>query len=184
LQDAFIECIATAGDYSPGPVYGWESNVIIFSVPYRWNVPPAKIETGQRVMFARTPNVPFQLLDPKIKNSNRLHSYLAGMEGYDAGVDSVIMLDLDGHVTEGRGENVFAVKDRRLFSPSDGILQGVSREAVLEIARDNGIEATLGDMTPYDLYNADEVFFCSTAGGIMPIIEIDGRQVGDGRPGE
>ena len=184
LKDAFIECIATRGDYSPGPVYGWKPSVIIFSVPYRWNVPPAKIETGARVMFARTPNVPFRNVDPKIKNSNRLHSYLAGMEAYDAGVDSVIMLDLDGHVTEGRGENVFAVKDGRLFSPSEGILQGVSREAVLEIAGDNGIDAIVGDMSPYDFYTADEAFFCTTAGGIMPIVEIDGRRVGAGRPGE
>ena len=184
LRDAFIECIATPGDYSPGSVYDWKTSVIIFSVPYRWNVPPAKIEAGARVMFARTPNVSFRNVDPKIKNSNRLHSYLAGRECYDAGADSVIMLDLDGRVTEGRGENVFAVRDGRLYSPSEGILQGVSREAVLEIAEDNGIEARLGEMTPYDFYTADEAFFCTTAGGIMPIVEIDGRRVGAGRPGE
>ena len=98
----------------------------------------------------------------------------------DAGVDESIMLDMDGHVTEARGANVFAVKDGTLYTPGEGILHGITRLAVLEIAQDNDIETVATAMTPYDFYNADEAFFASTAGGVMPIVQVDGRQVGDG----
>jgi branched-chain amino acid aminotransferase len=184
LEDSFIECIITRGDYMPEPTYRWRPTVVIFAVPYRWMIPPAKIETGARAIFARTRNIPMQCVDPKIKNNSRLHSYLALLEGVDVGVDEIIMLDLDGFVTEGRGANIFAVKDGRLYTPGEGILRGITREAVLEIAQDEGIPASIAALTPYDFYTADEAFFASTAGGVMPVIEIDRRQVGAGRPGD
>ena len=147
------------------------------------NVIAEKIETGASAIFSRTRNIPFQCIDPRIKNSNRLHSYLALLESMDAGVDESIMLDMEGHVTEARGANVFAIKDGNLYTPDEGILYGITRQAVLEIAQDNDIETVSTPLTPYDFYNADEAFFASTAGGIMPIVQVDGRQVGDGRVG-
>ena len=183
LRDSFIECLVTRGASSATPPFTSHQTVIIFAIPYRSMVSPAKIETGVSAIFSRTRNIPFQCIDPKIKNSNRLHSYMALLEAVDAGVDESIMLDMDGHVTEARGANVFAVKDGILYTPGEGILHGITRLAVLEIAQDKGIETVASPMTPYDFYTADEAFFASTAGGTMPIIQLDGRQVGDGQVG-
>ncbi len=183
LKDSFIECLITRGVSAPTPPFTSRPTLIIFAIPYRSMVTAEKIETGASAIFSRTRNIPFECVDPRIKNSNRLHSYLALLESMDAGVDESIMLDMEGHVTEARGANVFAVKDGSLYTPDEGILHGITREAVLEIARDNDIEAVARDITPYDFYTADEAFFASTAGGIMPIVQVDGRQVGDGRVG-
>ena len=180
LKDSFIECLVTRGASSATPPFTTDRTLIIFAIPYRFMVSDDKVENGSSVIFSRTRNIPFQCIDPKIKNSNRLHSYMALLEALDAGVDESIMLDMDGHVTEARGANVFAVKDGTLYTPGEGILHGITRLAVLEIAQDSGIETVATAMTPYDFYNADEAFFASTAGGVMPIVRVDGRQVGDG----
>ena len=93
------------------------------------------------------------------------------------------MLDLDGHVTEGPGFNVFVVRNGEMFSPPEGILLGITRQTVFELAAEHKIAVREAQMTAFDLYAADEVFLTSTAGGIMPLIEIDGRPIGDGKPG-
>ena len=98
-------------------------------------------------------------------------------------MDVALMLDLDGHVTEGPGFNVFVVKGGTLFSPPEGILMGITRQTVFELAAEHRIPAREAQLTAYDLYAADEVFLTSTAGGIMPLVEIDGRPIGDGKPG-
>jgi branched-chain amino acid aminotransferase len=87
-------------------------------------------------------------------------------------------------LTESRGANVFLVRGGALHTPRTGILEGITRETVFEIAAELGIPAAEGDLTPYDLYTAAEAFLCSTAGGIYPIAEADGRQVGAGALGE
>ena len=117
------------------------------------------------------------------KSLSRQHFDLAMLQGKAAGADVALMLDLDGRVTEGPGFNVFAVRDGRLFSPPEGILMGITRQTVFELAAEHGLPAHEAQLTAYDLYAADEVFLTSTAGGIMPIAEIDGRPIGDGKPG-
>ena len=134
-------------------------------------------------MIASTRALPVQCLDPKIKSLSRLHFDLAMLQGKAAGTDVSIMLDLDGHVTEGPGFNVFVVRGGELFSPPEGILMGITRQTVFELAAEHGIPAREAQLTAYDLYAADEVFLTSTAGGIMPLVEIDGRPIGDGKPG-
>jgi branched-chain amino acid aminotransferase len=122
-------------------------------------------------------------LDPKIKSLSRLHFNLAVLEGKAAGADVAIMLDLDGHVTEGPGFNVFVVRSGEMFSPPEGILMGITRQTVFELAAEHGLPVREAQLTAFDLHAADEVFLTSTAGGIMPIVEIDGRVIGDGKPG-
>ena len=134
-------------------------------------------------MIASTRALPVQCLDPKIKSLSRLHFDLAVLQGKAAGMDVSIMLDLDGHVTEGPGFNVFVVRGGELFSPPEGILMGITRQTVFELAAEHGLPARKAELTAYDLYAADEVFLTSTAGGIMPLVEIDGRPIGDGKPG-
>jgi branched-chain amino acid aminotransferase len=134
-------------------------------------------------MIVSTRALPVQCLDPKIKSLSRLHFDLAMLQGKSFGADVSIMLDLDGRVTEGPGFNVFVVKDGTLFSPPEGILMGITRQTVFELAAEHHLPAREAQLTAYDLYAADEVFLTSTAGGIMPLVEIDGRQIGDGKPG-
>ena len=97
--------------------------------------------------------------------------------------DAIIATDADGRITEGPGFNVFALIDGSFVTPDRGVLEGVTRRAVLDIAVDQGIPARLGAITIDDLRRADEAFLTSTAGGVMPVVSIDGRVLGDGRPG-
>ena len=183
LEDAYIQTIATRGPRMDLPIDQWPPTLIINAVPYFEIVGPEAAARGLRIRISSVRNVPIQSVDAKIKTFNRLHSYLARLEALDAGADDAIMLDLDGYVTEGRGANVFMVRDGQLFTPPEGLLEGITRETVFELAADAGLAASEVRLTPYDLYNADEVFYSTTAGGIMPIVEIDRRQVGTGTPG-
>ncbi len=184
LDDAYIQTIATRGLRSEGRIDEWPPTLIINAVPYFEIVAPEVAARGLRVRISSVRNVPIQSVDAKIKTFNRLHSYLARLEALDAGADDAIMLDLEGYVTEGRGANVFIVRDGQLFTPPEGLLEGITRETVFELAVEDGLPVSEERLTPYDLYNADEVFYCTTAGGIMPIVEVDRRQVGSGLPGE
>lgn len=183
LRDAYIQCVATRGIRARTPMREWAPTVIVYVIPYFATVSDEAIARGVRLRTSSIRNLPSLSLDAKIKSFNRLHFYLARLEAEDSGADSPILLDLEGHVTEGPGANLFVVSAGRLFTPSEGILQGITRQTVFEIAESLAISAQEADLTPYDLYNADEVFYSSTAGGIMPVVEVDGRRVGDGRPG-
>ena len=183
LADSYVQTIATRGQRADGPINEWEPTLIVNAIPYFEIVAPEVAARGLRVRITSVRNVPIQSVDAKIKTFNRLHSYLARLEALDAGADDAIMLDLEGYVTEGRGANVFVVRGQRLFTPPEGLLEGITRETVFELAGQEGLPASEERLTPYDLYNADEVFYCTTAGGIMPIVEVDRRQIGAGTPG-
>ncbi|HSV30961.1 MAG TPA: branched-chain-amino-acid transaminase [Atribacteraceae bacterium] len=122
---------------------------------------------------------------PRAKTSaNYLNSALAKMEARELGYDEAILLDMNGFVSEGSGENIFYVKDGVIYTPHPySILLGITRNAVMTIARDAGyrVEETLA--TRDDLYLADEAFFTGTAAEITPIVNIDGRPIGEGKPG-
>ena len=184
IPDAYVQCVATRGPRLTSNPSEWPPTVMVYSIPYLWAVGgPEGIEKGMRVIVARTRNLPIEALDPKIKTFNRLNGYLAKLEAIDAGADEVILLDMRGFLTEGRGANVFLVRNDTLYTPSEDVLWGITRETVFELASELGLKAEYGWFTPYDLYNADEAFFCTTAGGIAPIVEADRRRVGDGRAG-
>jgi branched-chain amino acid aminotransferase len=185
LRNAYIQTIVTRGEPPLGvrDLAQCRPGLIVFAVPYVFILSPEQIKAGGRGMIASTRALPVQCLDPKIKALSRMHLDLATLQGKAAGMDVAIMLDLDGHVTEGPGFNVFAVTRGELFSPPDGILMGITRQTVFELAAEHGIPAREAPLTAYDLYAADEVFLTSTAGGIMPLVEIDGRAIGNGKPG-
>jgi branched-chain amino acid aminotransferase len=140
-------------------------------------------KNGYRACVSSMRSIPPQCLPPQVKHFNRIPNYLAELEAADAGVDVPIMLDLDGYVTEGPTFNVFAVRNGRLFTPADGMLRGITRDTVIKIAAHHGIPVTEGRVVPYDLYTADEVFVTSVSRGAIAVVEIDRRDVGDGRPG-
>jgi branched-chain amino acid aminotransferase len=183
LRDAYVQVIATRGVRSSPTDFAVPPTLIVYAIPYVWIVPREKIASGARVMIPSIRNTPSTSLDPKIKNFNRMHSYLAKLEAEQAGVDEVVLLDEQGRLTEGRGANIFLVSDGALLTPARGILQGITRQTVFEIAEEFHIPAGMADLTPYDLYTAAEAFFCTTAGGIIPIVEADRRTIGSGTPG-
>jgi len=185
LQNAYIQTIVTRGEppFGVRDITQCRPGLIVFVIPYVFILGPDQIRAGGRAVIASTRALPAQCLDPKIKSLSRLHFDLAMLQGKAAGADVTIMLDLEGHVTEGPGFNVFVVRDGVMFSPPEGILMGITRQTVFELAAEHGMPAREAQMTAFDLYAADEVFLTSTAGGIMPLVEIDGRPIGDGKPG-
>ena len=142
LEDSYIQTIATRGLRSEGPISEWQPTTIINAVPYFEIVAPEVAARGLRVRISSVRNVPIQSVDAKIKTFNRLHSYLARLEALDAGADDAIMLDLEGYVTEGRGANVFIVRNGQLFTPPEGLLEGITRETVFELAFQEGLQAS------------------------------------------
>lgn len=186
LREAYIKCVVTRG-VSAEPLLdprGCRPSIVIFSRRYLVIVDPAKEERGVRLKIASVRRTPSQCLDGRIKNLNYLNLILAKVEALGAGTDDALLLSLDGRVLEGPGFNVFLVADGVLRTPpSEDILLGITRETVLEIAEREGIPCREEPIWPYDLYNAAEVFCTSTAGGIIPAVAVDGRVIGDGRPG-
>jgi branched-chain amino acid aminotransferase len=139
---------------------------------------------GARAVTAAVRKTPTASLESRVKSNNYLNSILARFEAIDAGVDEAILLDAQGRVTEGSGDNLFAVAgDRLLTPPAINILEGVTRAAILALAARAGVRAEERDLTPYDLYTADEVLLTSTVVGVLPIVELDGRAIGAGTAG-
>lgn len=184
LRDALIMLFATRGIRTIAPIDEWDPTTIILAIPYvANNLTAESIRRGIRVRTTATRHLSAAGLDPDIKTPNRLHYYLAFLEAADAGADDALLLDSGGAVTESRACNVFVVRYDMLETPASGILRGITRRTVLEIAAQESIRAAERQLTRYDLYCADEVFFTSTAGGIIPVVEVDGRRVGTGEPG-
>ncbi len=142
---------------------------------------------GLRVGVSAWRRVPDTSLPPRAKAAaNYLNSMLATRDAKQAGYDEAILLDHNGYVSEGPGENIFLVKDRVISTPpaSSAILEGITRGTVMTMARDLGYQVVERPISRVELYTADELFFTGTAVEIQPIIEVDGRVVADGQPGE
>lgn len=185
-QNQYIKCLITRG-VGPRPLLspvGCRTSVVVFSRPYLSVIEPSKEEKGIRVRITSIRRTPPQCLDPKAKNLNYANLVLAKIEALNAGADEAILLDIQGFVNESPGYNVFAVREGKIYTPpANNILVGVTRETILEIAEKEGLEVIEDQLVPYDLYTADELFLASTAGGIVPIGEVDGRRISSGKPG-
>ena len=124
-------------------------------------------------------------LNPRIKSLNYLNNILAKIEGLKAGCVESLMLNHKGEVAECTGDNIFLVRDGSLLTPplDAGILGGITREAVIELATDAGIEVSPVALTKHDVYVADECFLTGTAAEVIPVVKVDGRTIGAGKPG-
>jgi branched-chain amino acid aminotransferase len=183
LREAYVQVIATRGKRLASSEPPGEPTLIVYAIPYIWIASEEKRKAGISVVIPAIRNTPSTSVDPKIKNFNRMHQYLARQEAQLAGADDVVMLDSQGRLTEAPGANLFVVQAGALLTPAEGVLRGITRATVFEIAEEFRIPASAGDLTPYDLYTADEAFLCTTAGGIIPIARADGRAIGSGAPG-
>jgi branched-subunit amino acid aminotransferase/4-amino-4-deoxychorismate lyase len=184
IRDAFVEIIVTRGLKFVREYESFENNLYMLVMPYVWAMPPQVQRTGGSAIVTRTVRrTPPGAMDPTVKNLQWGDFTRGWLEAMDRGATYSFLTDGDGNVTEGGGYNIFAVKDRALFTPARGVLEGVTRKTVLELAAVKGMQAVV-DYVPVDLlYRADEIFMSTTAGGIMPITQLDGSLVGGGQVG-
>ena len=124
-------------------------------------------------------------LSPRIKSLNYLNNILAKIEGLQAGCEEAMMLNHKGEVAECTGDNLFIVRGRRLLTPPNeaGILEGITRDSVMQLAREVGLEVAEVPLTKHDVYIADECFLTGTAAEVIPVVRIDSRTIGEGAPG-
>lgn len=186
LMDAYIRVIVTRGigDLGLDPWKCSNPNVII--IADRIQLFPRELyERGIEAVIVSTRRNSPQALDPAIKSLNYLNNILAKTEAKIAGKQEAIMLTLDGYVAEGSGENIFIVKYGSLHTPPThlGILNGITRRVVLELAQKLDIPAYETALKPRDLYTADECFLTGTGAEIVPVVMIDEHVIGDGKPG-
>ena len=188
LSDAYIRLVITRGEGDLGlDPKKCKGSPTIFIIADKIKLYPEKFyRQGLKIIVASTMRNVCEALSPEIKSLNYLNNILAKMEATRAGVEEAIMLNYDGHVAECTGDNIFIVKKKKLFTPSvaAGILKGITRQAVLDIAYRSGIAASEGILTTNELFDADECFLTGTAAEIVPVIKIDKKVIGKGSPGE
>lgn len=185
LRRSMVYLLATRGEAMDGlkDLRSCRNRFIAWAVPYYGVIAEDKMEDGIDVCVSSVQRTPPEAIDPTVKNFARIDFSDALLEAYEKGFDHAVLLDRDGNVTEGRGWNIFALQGGRLVSPDDGVLEGITRRTVIELAQQTNIKAELGTLKADDLRGADEVFMTSTAGGIMPIRRIDDNVIGNGTRG-
>jgi len=141
---------------------------------------------GLRVVTVPTWRNSPAALDPAIKSLNYLNNILAKIEGQQAGAQEVILLNPQGMVAECSGDNIFLIRDQVLITPklSSGALNGITRNTVLEIAQEAGWKTREDDVRRYDLFTAEEMFLTGTGAEVIPVVDVDGRTIGTGKPGK
>lgn len=161
-------------------------NVAIAVWPWGTYLGEEGLRKGVRVKISKWRRIHPSILPPQAKLvANYANSILAKLDALESGFDEAILLNMDGYIAEGPGENIFIVKNRKLFTPplDAGALEGITRDSVIKIAKDEGFETFEKNLMVDDLYAADEAFFTGTAAEVTPIAEVDGRKIGSGTRG-
>ena len=185
FANAYVKWIVTRGSngrplMDPTDCVG---NLIILVQPYLSRASGERAAAGLRLKTVAIRRPAADVLDPHIKSLNYLNLVMAKVEAKAAQADEALLLDRDGRICEVSGCNVFVLHGTRLRTPRHNILRGITRESVIEIAPALGFAAEEADLALYDAYTADEIIICGTAGGLLPVVQIDGRGIGGGRPG-
>ena len=187
LRNAYVEMIMTRGideDGSRDP-RKFRNRLYAYAIPYVWIVKSEAQEAGIHLVIAeKTVRIPPEAIDPTIKNFHWGDLVRGIFEAYDRGGYTVVLTDIKGYITEGPGFNIFIYNDGALLTPEAGVLEGITRKTVLDLADELGIPARLSKFGATALKGAAEVFISSTAGGVMPVTRIDGQPVGAGTPGK
>ncbi len=159
------------------------SVIIIFDTIAIW--PAERYEEGLTLVTAGTPINQREALSPRVKSLNYLNHILAKIEATNAGADDAIMLDASGHIAEATGMNLFVLKKGVIYTPPvyAGLLKGVTRDVIIELASASGYRLVEAMLNRYDLYTADEAFLTGTAAEVAPIRMVDGRLIGPGKAG-
>lgn len=186
LTDGYVRLVVTRGAGTLGldPRKTADPQVIIIADTIAL-YPPEMYADGLRLITASTIRNHPQALSARIKSLNYLNNILAKIEGSDAGCVEAVMMNHLGHVAECTGDNIFLVKNRVLSTPStdSGILEGITRNCVIQLARQAGYEVRETTLVRHDIYVADECFLTGTAAEVIPATSLDGRLIGTGKPG-
>ena len=183
LQSAYVSMVASRGTpLIPGTrdprtcanhFYAW-------AVPFIWVIPPDVAKRGAHISVAKDARrIPMNSLDPTVKNYHWGDMTAALFHALDDGFDTTVLLDHDGHVTEGPGFNIFAVIDGVVVTPQAGMLEGITRRTVIEICAELGLACKTCDISEDRFLNADEVFTATTAGGPVPVTRVNKRILGN-----
>ena len=184
--DGYIRLVVTRGVGALGISPSSTSNPSVIIIADQIELyPPELYEKGLALIISSVLRNHNNALSPRIKSLNYLNNILAKIEALDAGVLEAVMLNTQGNVAECTGDNIFIVRDGKLRTPSlaSGNLGGVTRQTVIDLAKELGIEVAEDDITRYDLYSADECFLTGSAAEVIPATSIDGRDIGDGKVG-
>jgi len=186
VRDGYIRLVITRGIGTLGlnPRNCKDPAVIIIAGKIQL-YPRELYEKGLEIVTVPTVRNLHSALNPAIKSLNYLNNILAKIEANNAGCEEAIMLNAEGFVSECTGDNIFIVKGTQLQTPplSAGALYGITRGTVMDLAREAGLTVTETTLTRYDLFNADECFLTGTGAEIIPVVKIDGRSIGTGKPG-
>lgn len=185
FQDAYVEMICTRGH---SPTFSRDpreaiNRFIAFAIPFGWIASEEQRERGMSLWIASIPRIPPSSVDPTIKNYHWLDLVQGIFEAYDNNAENVVLSDGAGNVTEGPGYNIFAIENGRIHTPDQGVLEGITRRTALELCQELGLETVVAPLSEERLRRAEEVFITSTAGGIMPISQVDGQPLSGGAPG-
>ncbi len=185
LKDGYIRLIVSRGEgdlgLDPRKCFGKPSIVIIAD---KITLYPAEFyQKGMEIITVPTTKNHVNALDAELKSLNYLNNILAKIEAVNSGYIEAIMLDANGYVSECTGDNIFVIKDGVLSTPMLGRLKGITREAILDIAKKFKFETQEGLISRHQVYNSDECFLTGTAAELIPVVKVDGRVIGNGRPG-
>ena len=187
LRDAYVEVLCTRGRPAPGSrdPRTCKNQFMAFAIPFVWIADPDKQRRGIDLVVSDVQRIAPASVDPRVKNYHWLDMVMALFQAYDAGAETALLVDANGNVAEGPGFNVFAVVEGgALVTPDAGVLEGISRRTVLELARAAGMRVEVRALPVAELRRADEVFLSSTGGGVIPIARVDGRPVGGRAAGQ
>ena len=186
LRDSYVEMIVTRGI----PVNGerdprkLSNRFYAYAIPYVWIVKPEDQLTGIHLAIAKQSiRIGPRSVDPKVKNFHWGDMTKALYEAYETEAETTVLPNADGYITEGPGFNIFAFSEGQLWTPESGMLEGITRRTVIEIAASEQVPVKVINFKRDLLEKASEIFLTSTAGGIMPVSILDGKPVGKGKPG-
>jgi len=186
IANGYIRLVVSrgVGDLGLNPYLCPKASVICIAATIQL-YPAALYETGLDIVTVATPRNHPEALNPRIKSLNYLNNIMAKMEAIRAGVQEAIMLNLQGYVAECTGDNIFLVNGDELLTPPVhvGALPGITRQAVMDLAPGLGLRLREDMFRIQSVYTAGEVFLTGTAAELIPVVQVDGRKVGDGKPG-
>ncbi len=186
LTDGYIRLVVTRGVGDLGLSPWLCPKPSIFIIASKIALYPAEhYTTGLSIVTVATRRINSAALPPAVKSLNYLNNILAKIEARQAGALEAIMLNDQGYVAECTGDNIFIVHKGAIITPaaSQGALKGITRSSILDIAQELGIPLREADMTRYDVWNADECFLTGTAAEVIPVVKLDGREIGTANPG-
>ena len=187
IKDGYIRLLVTRGIGTLGLEAHLCSNPQVVIIAAHLAMYPAELyEKGLDIVTASTVRTNPSMASPQIKSMNYLNNIMAKIEGHLAGCAEVLMLNTKGEVAECSGDNIFIVSKGTLHTPPPeaGILEGITRQTVIDIATEQGILVKEAPMTRYDIFVADECFLTGSGAELIPVVRLDGRPIGNGKPGE